>query len=122
MASGPALPFADVWITWAQRATKTAPLFKPGDELTTKLWHAGDMLAGKIVVSIETSNSCGEKALQGAAEVAQPATVYVFTGQGLQEPGMCMLLRALFGKAQLPACLQVMATLPQREGDSFQRN
>lgn len=61
----------------------------PGDELTVKLRHTG-MLAGNIVVSVETSNSRGEKVLQGTAEVAQPTTVYVFTGQGSQEPGMGM--------------------------------
>jgi len=61
----------------------------PGDELTVKLKHVS-MRDGHIVVNIETSNSRGDKVLQGSAEVAQPTTVYVFTGQGSQEPGMGM--------------------------------
>ena len=40
---------------------------------------------GNIVVSIETTNSHGEKFLTGSAEVKQPTIVYVFTGQGSQE-------------------------------------
>ncbi|KAF8969171.1 fatty acid synthase [Flammula alnicola] len=54
----------------------------PGDQLEVKLRHVG-MRDGNIVVSIETTNDRGEK-------VSQPATVYVFTGQGSQEPGMGM--------------------------------
>jgi len=61
----------------------------PGDELTVKLCHVG-MREGNIVVSIETSNNRGEKVMQGSAEVAQPTTTYVFTGQGSQEQGMGM--------------------------------
>ena len=64
----------------------------PGDELTVKLRHIG-MRDGNIVVNIETSNARGEKVIQGSAEVSQPSTVYVFTGQGSQEPGMGMDLR-----------------------------
>jgi fatty acid synthase subunit alpha, fungi type len=61
----------------------------PGDELTVKLRHIG-MRDGNIVVNIETSNARGEKVIQGSAEVCQSSTVYVFTGQGSQEPGMGM--------------------------------
>ena len=61
----------------------------PGDELTVKLRHIG-MRDGNIVVNIETSNARGEKVIQGSAEVSQSSTVYVFTGQGSQEPGMGM--------------------------------
>ena len=61
----------------------------PGDDLEVKLRHIG-MRDGNIVVGIETSNSRGEKVLTGSAEVSQPTTVYVFTGQGSQEPGMGM--------------------------------
>ncbi|TFK33214.1 fatty acid synthase [Crucibulum laeve] len=61
----------------------------PGDELNVKLCHTG-MRDGNIVVSIETTNDRGEKVLQGSAEVSQPTTVYVFTGQGSQEAGMGM--------------------------------
>ncbi|KAF8199703.1 fatty acid synthase [Pholiota molesta] len=61
----------------------------PGDQLEVKLRHVG-MRDGNIVVSIETTNDRGEKVLSGSAEVSQPTTVYVFTGQGSQEPGMGM--------------------------------
>ena len=61
----------------------------PGDELTVKLHHIG-MRDGNIVVNIETSNVRGEKVIQGSADVSQLSTVYVFTGQGSQEPGMGM--------------------------------
>ena len=61
----------------------------PGQELNVKIRHAG-MNNGNILVKVETSNESGEKVIQGTAEIAQPATVYVFTGQGSQEPGMGM--------------------------------
>jgi fatty acid synthase subunit alpha len=59
----------------------------PGDELTVNLLHIIGMRDGNIVVNIETR---GEKVIQGSAEVSQSSTVYVFTGQGSQEPGMGM--------------------------------
>ncbi|KAG8733585.1 3-oxoacyl-[acyl-carrier-protein] synthase [Ceratobasidium sp. 423] len=48
----------------------------PGDELTVKL------------TTVKTSNQRGVRVLSGTAEVAQVPSVYVFTGQGSQEPGM----------------------------------
>jgi hypothetical protein len=97
----------------------------PGDELTAKLWRIDDMLAGKIVVSVETSNSCGEKVLQGAAEVVQPATVYVYTSLGSQEPGMgmrCLGRRGCPSTCSLwPYCRDYQGQ-PNGEDDSFQRN
>lgn len=63
----------------------------PNEELKVKIKHVG-MRDGNIVVKVETFNSNGEKVLEGSAEVAQPTTVYVFTGQGSQEPGMGMEL------------------------------
>ena len=57
-------------------------------------------------MSVETSNSCGEEVLQGTAEIAQPATVYLFTGQNLQESCMGMLLHAQLGKVQIPIYMQ----------------
>ena len=77
-----------------------------GDELTAKLRHTGN-----IVVSVETSNSRGERVLQGTAEVAQrSSTFYVVTGQGSQESSMGMLLRALLGKAQIDAHLTALSS------------
>ncbi|KZW02887.1 fatty acid synthase [Exidia glandulosa HHB12029] len=63
----------------------------PGDEVTVTLRHIG-MRDGLMVVRVETSNERGEKVIEGTAEVAQPTTAYVFTGQGSQEPGMGMEL------------------------------
>ena len=61
----------------------------PRDELSVKLSHTG-MRNGNMVIKVETINQRGEKIIDGTAEVAQPPTVYVFTGQGSQEPGMGM--------------------------------
>ncbi|KAF5382044.1 hypothetical protein D9615_004428 [Tricholomella constricta] len=61
----------------------------PNDELNVKVRHTC-MRDGNMVVKVETFNGRGEKVLDGTAEVAQPTTVYVFTGQGSQEPGMGM--------------------------------
>jgi hypothetical protein len=44
-----------------------------------------DHRSSPYLFKIETSNRRGEKVLKSLAEVAQP-TVYVFTGQGSQEP------------------------------------
>jgi len=48
------------------------------------------MLHGKKIIKIETVNQHGIKVLEGSAEVDQPITSYVFTGQGSQEKGMGM--------------------------------
>ncbi|KAG2076495.1 hypothetical protein BDR04DRAFT_694370 [Suillus decipiens] len=61
----------------------------PGDELKVNIRHVG-MRDGNMVVKVETLNQREEKVLEGTAEVAQATTVYVFTGQGSQEPGMGM--------------------------------
>ncbi|RPD52365.1 hypothetical protein L227DRAFT_617879 [Lentinus tigrinus ALCF2SS1-6] len=61
----------------------------PGDHLQFKIKHVG-VRSGNLVVNVETTNSPGEMVLAGTAEVAQPTTVYVSTGQGSQEYGMGM--------------------------------
>ncbi|KAJ6520570.1 hypothetical protein C8R45DRAFT_1058526 [Mycena sanguinolenta] len=66
-----------------------AGMVLPGDELSMKIPHIG-MRDGNFAVNIVTSNTRGEKVLEGSAEVSQPTTVYVFTGQGSQEAGMGM--------------------------------
>ena len=79
----------------------------PGDELTVKLHHIG-MRDENVVINVKTSNAQGEKVIQGSAEVPQSSTVYVFTGQGFQEPGMvwtCTVVRlllVLFGMVLMP--------------------
>jgi fatty acid synthase subunit beta len=49
------------------------------------------MVSGRKIIKIEVSNKETEdKVLLGEAEVEQPTTSYVFTGQGSQEQGMGM--------------------------------
>ena len=43
------------------------------------------MRAGKKIIKVETFNQNEEKVLEATAEVDQPTTAYVFTGQGSQE-------------------------------------
>ncbi|KAJ2906352.1 putative fatty acid synthase beta subunit dehydratase protein [Zalerion maritima] len=62
----------------------------PHDEIDVKLHHVG-MIAGRKIIKVEASNKeTEEKVLLGEAEVEQPVTAYVFTGQGSQEQGMGM--------------------------------
>jgi len=62
----------------------------PDDMLDVKLQHVG-MVSGRKVIKIEVSNKeTEEKVLLGEAEIEQPTTSYVFTGQGSQEQGMGM--------------------------------
>ncbi|CAO1598650.1 beta subunit of fatty acid synthetase [Xanthoria calcicola] len=64
----------------------------PNDDIQVKLQHVG-MVAGRKIIKVEASNKETEdKVLLGEAEVEQPATSYVFTGQGSQEQGMGMEL------------------------------
>ncbi|KAJ4305320.1 beta subunit of fatty acid synthetase [Kalmusia sp. IMI 367209] len=66
----------------------------PDDILDVKLQHVG-MVSGRKIIKIEVSNKETEdKVLLGEAEVEQPTTSYVFTGQGSQEQGMGMDLYA----------------------------
>ena len=62
----------------------------PNDDIEVKLQHTG-MVAGRKIIKVEASNKdTEEKVLLGEAEVEQPVSSYVFTGQGSQEQGMGM--------------------------------
>ena len=62
----------------------------PNDDLEVKLEHVG-MVSGRKIIKIETSNKeTGDMVLLAEAEVEQPVSSYVFTGQGSQEQGMGM--------------------------------
>lgn len=66
----------------------------PDDTIEVKLQHVG-MVAGRKIIKIEaekpeTEEKAAEKVLLAEAEVEQPVSSYVFTGQGSQEQGMGM--------------------------------
>ncbi|KAG7748821.1 hypothetical protein KL912_001883 [Ogataea haglerorum] len=62
----------------------------PNDELTTQLEHVA-MINGRKIIKIETKKvETGDVVLSGEAEIDQPVSTFVFTGQGSQEQGMGM--------------------------------
>ena len=62
----------------------------PNDDIQVNLQHVG-MVSGRKIIKIEASNKdTEEKVLLAEAEVEQPVSSYVFTGQGSQEQGMGM--------------------------------
>ena len=64
----------------------------PNDDIEVKLEHVA-MVAGRKIIKVEARNKeTEEKVLLGEAEVEQPVSSYVFTGQGSQEQGMGMEL------------------------------
>lgn len=62
----------------------------PNDKLQTTMEHIG-MINGRKIIKVETKNAETDvPVLVGEAEIEQPITTYVFTGQGSQEQGMGM--------------------------------
>lgn len=62
----------------------------PNDILQTSLEHIG-MINGRKIIKVTTKNvETDTTVLLGEAEIEQPVTTYVFTGQGSQEQGMGM--------------------------------
>ncbi|KAI5964258.1 FAS1 [Candida pseudojiufengensis] len=62
----------------------------PNDKLQTTMEHIG-MINGRKIIKVETKNIENDSiVLIGEAEIEQPITTYVFTGQGSQEQGMGM--------------------------------
>lgn len=62
----------------------------PNDDIQVKLEHTG-MINGRKIIKVECVNKETQvPVLVGQAEVEQPNSVYVFTGQGSQEQGMGM--------------------------------
>ena len=61
----------------------------PNDYVGVNLHHIG-MISGRKLVKIEATKNSVEKVLTATAEVEQPLSAYLFTGQGSQTQGMGM--------------------------------
>ncbi|PYH93829.1 putative fatty acid synthase subunit beta [Aspergillus ellipticus CBS 707.79] len=69
-------------------------MVRQGETVTVRCRHVA-MIEGRMVLQIQAFRQAEdeqdeEKVLDGEAEIEQPPTAYVFTGQGSQSPGMGM--------------------------------
>jgi fatty acid synthase subunit beta len=69
---------------------KFTDMVVPGEKLTVQIQHIG-MIEGRMLFSIIVlRKESSERVLEVEAEVEQPRTAYLFTGQGSQSKGMGM--------------------------------
>lgn len=66
-----------------------ANMVLPNTPLKTTIQHVG-MINGRKLINFETKNDQDVVVLTGEAEIDQPVSAFVFTGQGSQEQGMGM--------------------------------
>ncbi|KAI1179922.1 enoyl reductase domain of FAS1 [Nemania sp. FL0916] len=67
-------------------------MVRPGDKLRVGISHEAMKNGRMILQVIARQEESGEEVLRGEAEVDQPSTAYLFTGQGSQSTGMGMRL------------------------------
>ncbi|KAJ1737075.1 fatty acid synthase alpha subunit Lsd1, partial [Coemansia sp. Benny D160-2] len=66
-------------------------MVRAGDRLETRVRRTG-LIDGRLVFAVEATRADGCLVLEGLAEVEQPATAFLFAGQGAHEPHMGMEL------------------------------
>ena len=71
----------------------------PNDHIDVNIWHVG-MISGRKIVRVEATRNGTARVLTATAEVEQPASAYIFTGQGSQVQGMGMNLYAQYEVAR----------------------
>jgi len=67
-------------------------IVRPGDKLVVKIAHVAMKNGRMIFEVVARQEDSEEEVLRGEAEIEQPATAYIFTGQGSQSIGMGMAL------------------------------
>ncbi|KAL6717773.1 beta subunit of fatty acid synthetase [Lecanora helva] len=72
----------------------------PGDKLRVSMSHVGSVKGRKVVKVTTANETSGAAVLNGEAEVEEPRTAYMFTGQGSQSKGMGMDMYASSARAR----------------------